>query len=189
MSEANTNDGSARSLKADVRASRGYAGHLVAIGVLAGAVIGLSLLLDERAYLWMKALHVIAVIAWMAGLLYLPRLFVYHTEAGAGSAQAATFKVMERRLLKAIMTPAMIVSAITGFWLAYDIHAFQGAWLHAKLLLIVLLFAVHGHLAASVRRFANDELTRSSRYWRIMNEVPTLAMIAIVILVIVQPFQ
>lgn len=140
------------------------------------------------AYLWMKALHVIAVIAWMAGLLYLPRLFVYHVDAEVGSVQSEMFKTMERRLLKAIMTPAMIVSALTGFWLAIVVHGFQGGWLHAKLVFILILFAMHGHLAASVRRFAGDRNEKSSRYWRFMNEVPTLAMIIIVVLVIVQPF-
>lgn len=164
------------------------AGHLVALLVLAGAVAGLVYLLPAGAYLWMKALHVIAIIAWMAGLLYLPRLFVYHVDAPVGSPQSETFKIMERRLLKAIMTPAMLVATLTGFWLAIAVHGFQGGWLHVKLVFIIVLFAVHGHLSASVRRFAHDANTRSSRYWRMMNEVPTLAMIAIVILVIVQPF-
>ncbi|MEM1288270.1 MAG: protoporphyrinogen oxidase HemJ [Pseudomonadota bacterium] len=172
----------------DIKSSRGWIGHLVAVLILIGAVWLLSVVLEPGAYLWVKAAHVIAIIAWMAGLLYLPRLFVYHTLAGAGSVEGETFKVMERRLLKAIMTPAMIVSTLTGLWMAYEIHAFQGGWLWSKLGLLVALFGVHGHLAASVRRFASDEITRSSRYWRIMNEVPTLAMILIVILVIVKPF-
>lgn len=164
------------------------AGHLAATLVLAAAVAGLVYLLPAGADLWMKALHVIAIIAWMAGLLYLPRLFVYHVDAPSGSAQSETFKIMERRLLKAIMTPAMLVATLTGFWLAIAVHGFQGGWLHVKLVFIFVLFAMHGHLAASVRRFADDANTRSSRYWRMMNEVPTLAMIAIVVLVIVQPF-
>lgn len=167
---------------------RAMGGHVLSVAVLAAGVWGLTLLLGQGAYLWMKALHVIAIIAWMAGLLYLPRLFVYHTAAGAGSEQGETFKVMERRLLKAIMTPAMLVSALTGFWLAWEIHGFRGGWLHGKIALVLVLFAVHGHLAASVRRFAADRLTRTGRYWRVMNEVPTLAMIGIVILVIVKPF-
>lgn len=164
------------------------AGHLFAILVLSALITGLVYLLPSGAYLWMKALHVIAIIAWMAGLLYLPRLFVYHVDAPDGSQQSETFKVMERRLLKAIMTPAMLVATLTGFWLAIIVYGFQGGWLHAKLLFIFVLFGVHGHLAASVRRFANDANMRSSRYWRFMNEVPTLAMIVIVVLVIVQPF-
>lgn len=164
------------------------AGHLAATLVLAAAVAGLVYLLPAGAYLWMKALHVIAIIAWMAGLLYLPRLFVYHVDAPSGSAQSETFKIMERRLLKAIMTPAMLVATLTGFWLAIAVHGFQGGWLHVKLVFIFVLYAMHGHLAASVRRFVDNANTRSSRYWRMMNEVPTLAMIAIVVLVIVQPF-
>jgi putative membrane protein len=167
---------------------RNYAGHGLAVLLIAAAVGVLVLLLGEGGYLWMKALHVIAVIAWMAGLLYLPRLFVYHVDAPVGSQQSETFKVMERRLLKAIMTPAMIVSLVTGLWIAIVIFGFQGGWLHAKIALIVGMLGVHGHLAASVRRFAGDMNARSSRYWRIMNEVPTLGMIVIVILVIVKPF-
>ncbi len=173
---------------AEPSALKQYGGHALALVILALVVAGLVYVLPAGAYLWMKALHVIAVIAWMAGLLYLPRLFVYHVDAETGSVQSETFKVMERRLMKAIMTPAMIVSTITGFWIAIAVHGFQGGWLHAKLVLIVVLFAMHGHLAASVRRFAGDNNQRSSRYWRFMNEVPTLAMIGIVVLVIVQPF-
>ncbi len=174
--------------QAEPTALKQYGGHAVALLVLAGLIGLLLFTVPPGAYLWMKALHVIAVIAWMAGLLYLPRLFVYHVAADGGSVQSETFKVMERRLLKAIMTPAMIISALTGFWIAIVIHEFQGGWLHAKIFLVVVLFAVHGHLAASVRRFANDANRRSGKYWRFMNEVPTLAMIGIVILVIVQPF-
>jgi putative membrane protein len=165
-----------------------WGGHAVAVLVLAAITAGIVFLIPAGAYLWMKALHVIAVIAWMAGLLYLPRLFVYHVDAEVGSVQSETFKTMERRLLKAIMTPAMIVSAVTGFWLAIVVHGFQGGWLHAKLVFILVLFAMHGHLAAAVRRFAGDRNEKTSRYWRFMNEVPTLAMIIIVVLVIVQPF-
>lgn len=164
------------------------ANHLFALFVLAALIVGLVYLLPAGAYLWMKALHVIAIIAWMAGLLYLPRLFVYHADVPDGSQRSETFKVMERRLLKAIMTPAMLVATLTGFWLAIAVHGFQGGWLHMKLVFVFVLFAVHGHLAASVRRFATGANMRSSRYWRFMNEVPTLAMIVIVVLVIVQPF-
>lgn len=173
---------------AEPTALKQMGGHLFAVLLLAALISGLVYLLPSGAYLWMKALHVIAIIAWMAGLLYLPRLFVYHVDADEGSQQSETFKVMERRLLKAIMTPAMLVATLTGFWLAIAVHGFQGGWLHVKLVFILVLFGVHGHLAASVRRFASDANTRSSRYWRFMNEVPTLAMIAIVVLVIVQPF-
>jgi protoporphyrinogen IX oxidase len=139
-------------------------------------------------YPWLKALHVVAVISWMAGLLYLPRLFVYHCDAEKGSVQSETFKIMERRLLRAIMNPAMIVSWVLGLWLAWDGFQFSGAWLHLKIILVVLLSAAHGYFAKSVRMFAEDRNERPQRHWRIMNEVPTLLMIVIVISVIVKPF-
>lgn len=140
-------------------------------------------------YLWLKALHVLAMVAWMAGLLYLPRLFVYHAGAGAGTPQSETFKIMERRLLKAIVTPAMVVVWITGLWLAFASGYIKGAgWLHAKIGLVLLLSAFHGFLSASTRRFANDRNTRSAGFYRFANEIPTVLMIGIVILVIVKPF-
>ncbi|WP_131195494.1 protoporphyrinogen oxidase HemJ [Lichenihabitans psoromatis] len=139
-------------------------------------------------YLWIKALHVISMVAWMAGMLYLPRLFVYHVEAGPRTPQSETFKVMERRLLRAIMNPAMIVVWITGLWLAYEGGWFRDGWLHGKILLVVLLSGCHGLLAASTRRFANDANVKSSRYFRVVNEIPTVLLIGIVILVIVKPF-
>jgi protoporphyrinogen IX oxidase len=137
---------------------------------------------------WIKALHVVAVISWMAGQLYLPRLMVYHVDAIVGSVQSETFKVMERRLLKAIMTPAMIVAWITGLWLAWHYYGFKGGWLHAKLLMVVLMTASHGMQARWVREFAADANTRPGRYYRMMNEVPTVLMLVIVVLVIVKPF-
>ncbi len=140
-------------------------------------------------YLWLKALHVLAIISWMAGLLYLPRLMVYHCQAPFGSPQSETFKVMERRLLKAIMTPAMIVAWILGLWLAFGYVGFRGqGWLHAKLLLVIAMSAMHGWMAVWVKDFAADRNTRSERFYRIANEGPTLLMIGIVILVIVKPF-
>lgn len=139
-------------------------------------------------YLWLKAIHVIAIIAWMAGLLYLPRLFVYHCSAEAGSAKSETFKVMERRLLKAIMNPAMIASIGLGVLIGFQGDWWSSPWLHAKTALVAGLAACHMHLAACVRNFAEDRNTRSARYYRILNEVPTLLMIGIVILVIVKPF-
>lgn len=140
-------------------------------------------------YLWLKAVHVIAIVAWMAGLLYLPRLFVYHAEAGSGSAQSATFKVMERRLLKAILNPAMIVVWITGLWLAFASGYIKDAgWLHAKIALVVLLSAYHGFLSATTKRFAADRNTRAAGFFRVANEVPTVLLIGIVILVVVKPF-
>jgi protoporphyrinogen IX oxidase len=139
-------------------------------------------------YVWIKALHVIAVIAWMAGMLYLPRLFVYHCEAEVGSKQSETFKVMERRLLKAIINPAMIVTWLAGLYLAWSGQWFSAGWLHGKLLLVLILSGVHGFFARCVKDFAADRNTRSQKFYRIINEVPTLLMIGIVILVIVKPF-
>ena len=139
-------------------------------------------------YEWIKALHVIAVIAWMAGMLYLPRLFVYHCEAEAGSKQSETFKVMERRLLKAIINPAMIVSWLAGLYLAWAGQFFSAGWFHGKLLLVLLLSGVHGFFARYVKDFAADRNVRSQKFYRVINEVPTILMIGIVILVIVKPF-
>ena len=137
--------------------------------------------------LWIKALHVVSIIAWMAALLYLPRLFVYHTEAEKGSGQSATFKTMERRLLKAIATPAMIASWVFGIWLASLIDAWAEIWFVLKFGLVIALTAFHMVLARHVRVFAADANTHTQRYFRIINEVPTLIMIAVVILVIVKP--
>ncbi len=146
--------------------------------------------LSGTAYLWVKSLHMIAVIAWMAGILYLPRLFVYHTKAAVGSDQSETFKVMERRLLKAIMTPAMIVAWVFGLWMIATIGLTGPGmgWLHAKLLLVLIMSGMHGYLARSQRLFEADQNTKSERFWRIFNEMPTLVMIIVVILVIVKPF-
>lgn len=139
-------------------------------------------------YEWVKALHIISIIAWMAGMLYLPRLFVYHCDAAAGSESSETFKIMERRLLKAIMTPAMISSWLFGLWAAVEIGAFSQGWFHAKLTLVLIMSGVHGYLAGCVKRFAKDENTKPARFYRIMNEVPTVLMIVIVILVVGKPF-
>jgi putative membrane protein len=143
----------------------------------------------EDVYLWIKALHVIAVIAWMAGMLYLPRLFVYHCEAEIGSKQSETFKVMERRLLKAIINPAMIATWLAGIYLAWAGHWYLSGWLQLKFLLVLVLSAVHGFFVRCVRAFAADRNTYTQRFYRIINEVPTVLMIAIVILVIVKPFS
>ena len=150
--------------------------------------IGLFAWHPADLYLWIKALHIIAVISWMAGMFYLPRLFVYHTDAAPGSQQSETFKVMEQRLLRYIINPAMILTWIFGLYLAWSVYDFQGGWLHAKIGLVLILSGVHGHFSASVRAFARDENRHSARYWRVMNEAPTLLMIAIVILVVVKPF-
>jgi putative membrane protein len=139
-------------------------------------------------YLWLKAFHVVAVIAWMAGMLYLPRLFVYHCGVPVGSAQSETFKVMERRLLKAIINPAMIVTWVLGLYLAWDGGWFRSGWLHGKLVLVLVLSGIQGVYVRRLKEFAADRNTRSARYYRILNEIPTVLMIGIVVLVIVKPF-
>jgi protoporphyrinogen IX oxidase len=140
------------------------------------------------AYPWIKALHVIAVISWMAGMLYLPRLFVYHAEVEVRSSQSETFKVMERRLLKAIINPAMIVTWLAGLYLAWGGHWLTSGWFHGKLLLVLILSAVHGLFSRWVKEFAADRNTRSQKFYRVINEVPTVLMVLIVILAIVKPF-
>jgi putative membrane protein len=139
-------------------------------------------------YLWLKAFHVIAVIAWMAGMLYLPRLFVYHCEADPGSKQSETFKVMERRLLKAIINPAMIAAWLLGLWLAWSGGWYASPWLQAKVVLALALSAMHGFFVRWVRDFAADRNAHSQKFYRIINEVPTILMIGAVILVVVKPF-
>jgi protoporphyrinogen IX oxidase len=144
-------------------------------------------------YGWVKAFHIIAVIAWMAGMLYLPRLFVYHCAAERGSIQSETFKVMERRLLRAIINPAMIATWVLGLWLAWhgpDIRYgwFASPWLHAKLALVIVLSGLHGLFARWVKAFGTDQNRHSQRFYRIINEVPTVLMIAIVLLVVLKPF-
>ena len=139
--------------------------------------------------LYIKAFHIISVIAWMAGVLYLPRLFVYHTEAEKGSRQSETFKIMGRRLLKAIITPAMIASWVFGLVLAFQtVDWSQAGWFHLKLVLVVVLSGFTGFLARWTREFAEDRNTHTQRFFRIANEVPTLLMIVIVILAVVKPF-
>jgi len=140
------------------------------------------------AYPWIKALHVIAVISWMAGMLYLPRLFVYHCDVEVGSKQSETFKVMEWRLLKAIINPAMIVTWLSGLYLAWSGHWYTSGWFHGKLTLVLILSGVHGFFSRWVKDFAADRNTRSQKFYRIINEVPTVLMVFIVILVIVKPF-
>lgn len=140
-------------------------------------------------YDWIKALHVISVIAWMAGLLYLPRLYVYHCETATGSDSSERFKVMERRLLRAIMNPAMIATFVFGIALIVLNPGWMSqGWLHAKILLVLILAAVHGMMARWRKDFEADRNSRPQRFFRIMNEVPTLLMIGIVILVVVKPF-
>lgn len=138
--------------------------------------------------LWLKALHIIAFAAWMAGMWYLPRLLVYHSDAAVGSPTSETFKVMERRLLKAITTPAMIVTLLAGLAVATGQAQWSEGWLHAKLVLVLLMLACHGVLAKDVRRFAADERPRSARWYRVFNEAPTLLFVGIVFLAVLKPF-
>jgi protoporphyrinogen IX oxidase len=139
-------------------------------------------------YVWIKALHVVAIISWMAGMLYLPRLFVYHCAADVGSKQSETFKVMERRLLRAIINPAMVVTWGAGFWLALESGHYRSGWMQAKFVLVLILSAVHGQFVRWTREFAEDRNTHSQKFYRVINEIPTVLMIGIVILVIVKPF-
>ena len=139
-------------------------------------------------YLWLKALHVIAVISCMAGMLYLPRLFVYHAGTKPGSEQAETFKVMEGRLLKFIMTPAMIVTWLAGIALVVLGQWVGAGWLHAKLALVLVMTVIHGLLSHWMTEFAYDRNTHTQKFFRIVNEIPTLLLILIVILVVVKPF-
>jgi protoporphyrinogen IX oxidase len=144
-------------------------------------------------YAWIKAFHIIAVIAWMAGMLYLPRLFVYHCAAEKGSVQSETFKVMERRLLRGIINPAMIATWVFGLWLAWlgpdsRFGWFASGWLQAKIALVLALSAVAGLLARWVKDFAADRNRHTQRFYRIINEVPTLLMIFIVLLAVLKPF-
>ncbi len=139
-------------------------------------------------YEWAKTLHIISIITWMAALFYLPRLMVYHVGSEPGSVQSETFKVMERRLLKAIMTPSMIAAWVFGLWVMWEISAWQQGWFHAKLMLVVLMSAFHGFCAVWVKELARDERKRSDRFYRFVNEIPTVLMVLIVILVVVKPF-
>lgn len=159
-----------------------------ALVVFAVAIVSLALVSPDQRYLWLKALHVIAVISWMAGLLYMPRLFIYHGDAPKGSVQAKTFSVMEQRLLKVIMNPAMMLSWMLGLYLAYSVYGFSGGWLHLKIVAVMALTAVHVFFSRTVAAFAREEYRGTARFWRLMNEVPTLLMIVIVILVVVKPF-
>jgi protoporphyrinogen IX oxidase len=138
--------------------------------------------------LWLKAFHIMAVVAWFAGLFYLPRLFVYHAGAKPGSELSETLKVMEYRLLTAIMTPAMAAVWIAGLTLAYWEGVFSEGWLHAKLALVFLLSGFQGALSRWTRDFAADRNTRSAKFYRIANEVPTVFLVAIVLLVVLKPF-
>lgn len=159
-----------------------------ALFVFVLAILAISLLDPDNLYLWLKSFHIMAVIAWMAGLFYLPRLFIYHFETKAGSETSELFKTMEGRLFRIIMNPAMMLAWILGLYLAWDVFAFRGGWLHVKLFSVVLLTAVHVYYGRAYRAFLRDERPRSQRHWRIMNEAPALLMIVIVLMVVLKPF-
>jgi putative membrane protein len=169
---------------ARTRIIRAVAGLVLTAALLAA----MFLLLGPAAYDWIKALHVIAVISWMAGMLYLPRLFVYHCAAEKDSPQSETFKVMERRLLRAIINPAMVVTWVAGLWLMWQGGWLSAHWFHVKLLLVLAMSGVHGMLTRWVADFAAGTNRHSQKFYRIINEVPTALMIGIVILVVVKPF-
>lgn len=139
-------------------------------------------------YLWLKAFHLISVIAWMAGLLYLPRLFVYHTTVAVGSDQDKLFQTMEKKLLRIIMNPAMIFTFILGILLLIETKAYQEGWFHAKALLVLLMAGFHGFLAKCYKGFSQGKNLYSGTAYRILNEVPTLLMVFIVILAVIKSF-
>lgn len=142
------------------------------------------------AYLWIKALHIIAVIAWMAGMLYLPRLFVYHAEAAPLSDLDETLKIMERRLLRGIVNPAMIVALVLGILLFLNRGEgiWQEGWWHVKFLMLIVMFAIHGFLSRWRRAFAEGKNPHSARFYRWINEAPAVLMVVIVLMAVAKPF-
>lgn len=139
-------------------------------------------------YQWVLVLHIISVIAWMAGIFYLPRLFVYHADTKKASAQSETFKAMERRLMKAIMTPSMLATWGFGLWLMILGSHYITGWFHAKMVLVILMTAFHFFCAKWMKDFASDKNKREAKFFRIVNEMPTVLMVLIVILVVIKPF-
>ncbi len=142
----------------------------------------------QSGFLWIKVLHIVAMVAWMAGLLYLPRLFVYHAEAAKDSDQAQTFVVMERRLMRTIMLPALVATWASGLGLALSGGFLGQGWLHGKLLLVIVLTALHGYFGRIRKEFAQGSNRHSAAFYRTANELPTLLLIGIVLLVVLKPF-
>jgi protoporphyrinogen IX oxidase len=171
-----------------MRAKRRWIPASVAIVAVAAVTTALVAWPPTDIYLWIKAVHVMAVISWMAGMLYLPRLFVYHCGAEPGSRQSETFKVMEQRLLRGIINPAMVVSWVLGLWMIYSGGWMTAHWLHVKLALVVAMSGFHGMLARWTADFAADRNCHSERFYRIVNEVPAVLMIGIVSMVVIKPF-
>ena len=139
-------------------------------------------------YEWAKVIHIVAVISWMAGMLYLPRLFVSHFDAEIGSVQSETFKVMERKVYRFIMSPAMIVAWLAGLYLVHSIGAHMDGWFISKFFLVLIMSAFHGFQGIWLKEFASDQRKRTARFFRVVNEIPAVLMIFIVILVVVKPF-
>ena len=150
-----------------------------------GSFLDLGLL-----YPWTKALHLISVVAWMAGMFYLPRRYVYHSDTAPGSPMSETFKVMERRLLRGIINPAMIAAWIFGLTLVMTpgVVDWSAGWWHGKMFGFLAMTVLHGYLATQRKHFLADERRHSATFWRVVNEVPTLLLVLIVIMVIVKPF-
>jgi putative membrane protein len=160
----------------------------IALAITAALLVALVLWRPAGLYAWLKAAHIVAVIAWMAGMLYLPRLFVYHAVAKPGSELSETFKVMERRLLRIIINPAMVGTWVLGMWLAIEGGWFRSGWFLSKFALVTVMSAVHGFFARWVREFADDANQHTDKFYRIINELPTILVILIVILAVVKPF-
>jgi putative membrane protein len=156
------------------------------------AVVALALLAwwfdPVWLYDWLKVLHIVAVISWMVGLFYLPRLFVYHADAATAGEPADTFVIMERRLIKVIMNPAMMISWAAGLWLAWSGFALMGLWLWVKIVTVVGLTVFHVYLSRAARRFAEGANKMTARQWRMANEIPTVLMIVAIIMVVIKPF-
>lgn len=161
------------------------AGIALAVFIAAAAAI---YVLSDDAYLWFKSLHILAVIAWMAGLLYLPRLFIYHHDKAPGSESSETFKVMEMRLYRFIMNPAMMMAWVFGLFIAWQGQWLSSGWLHVKLAAVIALTVAHVYFGRSARAFGRDERPLTTRRWRLLNEVPALLTIVIVVMAVLKPF-
>ena len=159
----------------------------IAIAVFLAAAAALYAFLDN-AYLWFKALHVMAVITWMAGLFYLPRLFIYHHDKAVGSESSETFKIMEARLYRFIMNPSMMIAWAFGLFIAWEGGWLSSGWLHVKLAAVVLLTAAHVYYGRAMRAFGRDERPLTTRHWRMLNEIPAILMIVIVLMAVLKPF-
>jgi len=159
----------------------------IALAVFLAAAAALYVFSDD-AYLWFKALHVMAVITWMAGLFYLPRLFIYHHDKAVGSESSETFKIMEVRLYRFIMNPSMMIAWAFGLFIAWEGGWVSSGWLHVKLMAVVLLTAAHVYYGRAMRAFGRDERPLTTRHWRMLNEIPAILMIVIVLMAVLKPF-